>query len=143
MQSDAPTVDAYLNAVAEDRREEVRQVLSLVRAHLPEGYEEAMSWGMICWEVPLALSGKTYNGKPLMYAALASQKRHIALYLCGANCIPGLKGDLRAAFAESGKKFDMGAACLRFRRFADIVPEAVAATLSAVPVTRFVAASKR
>jgi len=40
--------------------------------NLSEGYEEVMNWGMITYQVPLETYPDTYNGKPLMYAALAS-----------------------------------------------------------------------
>src|ERR1051326_8619672 len=43
-----------------------------------------MSWGMIGWEVPLERYPDTYNGQPLLYAALAAQKNYTALYL---NCV--------------------------------------------------------
>ncbi|NIR35130.1 MAG: DUF1801 domain-containing protein, partial [Actinobacteria bacterium] len=39
--------------------------------NLPDGYEEAMGWGMISYEIPLSRYPDTYNGKPLAYAALA------------------------------------------------------------------------
>ncbi len=143
MQSDAETVAAYLAEVPEARRADMEAMLALVREALPEGYVEAMNWGMICWEVPMEVSGPTYNGRPLMYVALASQKRHMALYLCGANCVPGLKDRLEAAFRAAGRRFDMGAACLRFAGAGDLVPEAVAGVIAAVPVADFVAAARR
>jgi hypothetical protein len=98
---------------------------------------------MICWEVPMEVSGPTYNSRPLMYAALASQKRHMALYLCGANCLPGVRERLEAGFRAEGKRFDMGAACLRFARPDDLAERAVAETVAAVPVADFVRAAKR
>jgi len=143
MHSDAATVTQYLGELPEDRRAAIGHVLALVRANLPVGYDEVMRWGMITWEVPMAASGPTYNGKPLMYAALASQKRHMALYLCGANCLPGIEARLRAAYGAAGKKLDLGKACLRFRRLDDLVPEAVAEVIAAVPVADFVAAAAR
>ncbi|MCB1374370.1 MAG: DUF1801 domain-containing protein [Rhodobacteraceae bacterium] len=143
MHSDAATVSGYLDELPEDRRAAIGQVLALVRANLPEGYDEVMRWGMITWEVPLAVSGPTYNGKPLMYAALASQKRHMALYLCGVNCLPGVEHGLRAAYAAAGRKLDLGKACLRFRKLDDLLPEAVAAVIAAVPVADFAASARR
>ncbi len=143
MHSQAATVSDYLDELPADRRTAIAQVLALVRAALPEGYDEVMRWGMITWEVPLAVSGPTYNGKPLMYAALVSQKRHMALYLCGVNCQPGVEDGLRAAYAAAGRKLDLGKACLRFRRLDDLQPEAVAAVIAAVPVADFVAAARR
>jgi hypothetical protein len=40
-----------------------------------------MNWGMIAYQVPLAIYPDTYNRKPLMYAVLASQKNRVAIYL--------------------------------------------------------------
>ena len=143
MQSQAATIAEYLDEIPQERRADMERVIALVRDSLPDGYVETMNWGMICWEVPLERSGKTYNGKPLMYVALASQKRHMALYLCGANCTPIVRERMKTAFETAGKKFDMGAACLRFRSADDLAEQAVADVVAATPVDAFVAASKR
>ena len=143
MQSDAATVAEYLDALPADRRAEVAAVRDLVRANLPAGYDEAMRWGMIAWEVPMAVSGPTYNGKPLMYVALGSQKRHIALYLCGLNCVAGQEAELRAAYAAAGRKLDIGKACLRFRGPEELEAGAVARVIRAVAPEMLVEASRR
>jgi uncharacterized metal-binding protein len=98
---------------------------------------------MITWEVPLETSGPTYNGQPLMHVALASQKRHIALYLCGLDCIEGQEAALRTAYAAAGRRLDLGKACLRFRRPEDVETEAVARVIRAVPPAMLVEASRR
>ena len=36
---------------------------------------------MITYEIPLQTFPDTYNKQPLMYAAIASQKRHMSVYL--------------------------------------------------------------
>lgn len=77
--STAATVADYLAELPEDRRAVVSEMRDLVNALLPRGYVEAMRWGMISWEVPLAVSGPTYNGQPLSYAALAAQKNAFSL----------------------------------------------------------------
>jgi hypothetical protein len=79
--SAAATVEEYLGGLPAERRAVVAAALDLVRRHLPAGYEEAMSYGMIGWQVPLAVHPTTDNKQPLLYAALAAQKRHYALYL--------------------------------------------------------------
>jgi hypothetical protein len=143
VQSDAKTVADYLAELPEGRRVQVAAVAELVRANVPAGYVEAMRWGMITWEVPMAVSGPTYNGKPLMYVALASQKRHIALYLCGLNCVAGQEAELRAAYAAAGRKLDIGKACLRFRGPEELEAAAVARVIRAVPPEMLVEASRR
>ncbi|MEA2010093.1 MAG: DUF1801 domain-containing protein, partial [Actinomycetota bacterium] len=85
--SNATTVEQYLAEVSDDRRGDVEAIRNLVLENLPDGYVETMRWGMITYEIPLATYPDTYNGKPLMYAALAAQKRHLALYLTKATFV--------------------------------------------------------
>ena len=137
--SDAPTPDAYLADLPADRAAEIAQVRQAVNAAMPEGYVERMAWGMISWEVPIDMSGKTYNGQPLVYAALAAQKNHNALYL---NCVYGSEErteELRQRFAAGGRKLDMGKSCVRFRKAADLDLEAIAESISAVAPAEYIA----
>ena len=79
--SSAATVEEYLDELEPDRREQMKVVRDVVLDNLPDGYSEAMNWGMISWEIPLERYPTTYNRQPLMYAALASQKNYMSLYL--------------------------------------------------------------
>jgi len=81
MQSETTSVDQYLADLPDDRQEAIREVRQAILENLPAGYEEAMNWGMITYQVPLETHPDTYNKKPLMYAALASQRNHMAVYL--------------------------------------------------------------
>src|SRR5688572_32714889 len=83
MRSDAPTVDAYLAELPAERREPIAAVRSVILEHLPDGFEEGMQYGMIGYYVPLERFPDTDNGEPLSVAALASQMRHMALYMMG------------------------------------------------------------
>src|SRR3712207_4724954 len=119
-QSTAATVGDYLAELAPERRAVIAAVRDVVRGALPAGYEETMSWGMISYEIPLSRYPTTYNGRPLSYAALAAQKNYYALYLMGAYADPRQLARLEAAFAEAGKRMDMGKSCLRFKRAEDL-----------------------
>lgn len=141
MRSDAGTVDEYLAELPDDRRDAIAAVRDVVLDHLPDGYEEAMNWGMISYQVPLATKPDTYNGEPLMYAALASQKRHMALYLTGVYMDPELEQRLRDGFAAAGLKPDLGKSCLRFRRLDQLDLDVVGELIGAMPVDDFVAKS--
>lgn len=121
VRSRASTVADYLTELPPDRRSEIEAVRDLVNDALPAGYVEGMNWGMITWEVPLELSGPTYNGQSLAYAALAAQKHANSLYL---NCVYASEDRterLKAAANAEGKKLDMGKSCIRFKR-ADQLP---------------------
>ena len=137
--SKAATPEAYLAELPPERAALISHVRDLVNAHLPPGYVERMSWGMIGWEVPLERYPDTYNGQPLAYAGLAAQKNHCALYL---NCVYASEARtarLREAWAAEGRKLDMGKSCIRFKKRGDLAEEVLARTIASVPVTTFIA----
>jgi uncharacterized protein YdhG (YjbR/CyaY superfamily) len=141
--SKAATPEAYLDELPPERRALVAHVRDLVNANLPDAYVERMSWGMIGWELPLERYPSTYNGQPLVYAALAAQKNHTALYL---NCIYASEERtqrLRDAYAAAGKKLDIGKSCLRFKRAEDLAEDVLAETIASVPVEDFIAEYER
>ena len=137
--SKAATPEAYLDELPPDRRELASRLRDIVNGNLPEGYVERMNWGMISWELPLQRYPDTYNGQPLVYAALAAQKSHTALYL---NCVYASEERterLKAAWAAAGMKLDMGKSCLRFKRPDQVAEEVLADTIRSIPVETFIA----
>lgn len=137
--SKATTVEQYLTELPTDRREVVASVRTLVNQHLPPGYQEVMRWGMISWEVPLARLADTYNGQPLAFASLAAQKNHYALYLMCVYADSQAEQDLRAAYAQAGRKLDFGKSCLRFKQRAELLDEVVGRLVAATPVDAHIA----
>ncbi len=125
VRSEASTVDAYLAELADDRREAIEAVRSEILTNLPAGIVETMNWGMICYEVPLETYPDTYNGKPLMFAALASQKNHMAVYLTTVYASEDEKAWFEAEYRATGKKLDMGKSCVRFKKLEQLPVELI------------------
>lgn len=138
MRSEAPTVDLYLESLPEDRRKQISEVRETILANLPDGYEETMNWGMISYEVPLERFPDTYNGKPLMYAALASQKNHMAVYLTSVYTDEGRRKEFEDAYRATGKKMDVGKSCVRFKQLDDLPLDVIGDTIGSTPVDEFV-----
>ena len=138
MRSEMADVDEYLNALPVEKQAAMRAVRALILQNLPAGFEEVMNWGMIAYQVPLAVFPQTYNSQPLLYAALASQKNYMSLYL---NCI---YMDKRRAekfendFQAAGKKLDAGKSCVRFRRLEDLPLEVIASVIASTPPDEFI-----
>jgi uncharacterized protein YdhG (YjbR/CyaY superfamily) len=135
MKSNAASVDAYLKSLPDDRRLAIEALRAIVLKNLPSGYMEVMNYGMISYEVP--------GTKPLMYAAIASQKNHMAIYFCAFSHIP----DAEKRFVEAWKgkrKPDLGKACLRFKDLGDIDLDLIAKTIASTPPEDFqIALAKR
>lgn len=138
MHSPAPTVASYLGGLPDDRRLALDAVRATILANLPAGMVESTGWGMITYEVPLDQVPDTYNGQPLMYAALASQKHHMAVYLSGIYADPELRAWFEDAYRETGLRMDLGKSCVRFRTLDELPLELVGEAIAAQTLDRFV-----
>ena len=139
--SSAATPDVYIAELEPARAAELARVRDAINAAMPDGFVERMAWGMISWEVPIETSGPTYNGQPLVYAALAAQKNYNALYLNCTYASAERSERLRQAFAQSGRKLDMGNSCIRFRNAEDLDLPAIAEEIASTRPDEFVALS--
>lgn len=140
VQSKSSTVAEYLQSLTDQQREVISQVRSVILANLPDGYEETMNWGMISYEIPLAVFPKTYNKQPLMYAALAAQKNYYAVYLSMLYCGTDSSHEdwFREAFRKAGKKLDCGKSCVRFKSIADLPLDVIGEAIRVATPEQFI-----
>lgn len=114
------TTSDYIAQLPEDRQPLVQQMLELFREHLPEGFEETISYGMIGFVVPKSLYPAGYHcdmSLPLPFIAIAAQKHFTALYHMGIYA----RQDLCDWFTHEYQqlqlgKLDMGKSCIRFKK---------------------------
>ena len=138
MHSKAKTVKDYIENLPEDRKRSIIKVREVILKNLPKGIVEVMNWGMITYEIPLEICPNTYNERPLMYAALASQKNHMAVYLSGIYSDSRLREKFIADYKETGKKVDMGKSCVRFRKLDNLPLEIIGNVISSISVNEFI-----
>ena len=115
------------------------KVRTVIRKNLPSGYTEAMNWGMIAYEVPLRRYPDTYNGQPLMYAALASQRRHMSVYLSGIYADEDLRAWFESEYRATGLRMDVGKSCVRFTSVDQLPLHLIGEAIAAVPLDDFIA----
>jgi uncharacterized protein YdhG (YjbR/CyaY superfamily) len=101
MQSDAKTVDQYMDEVPEARREALTKLRGMCLEIL-EGYEENMEYGM---------PGYKREGKEIE-VAFASQKQYISFYV--------LKKEVLDKQREALAGLNLGKGCIRYRKTAQI-----------------------
>ena len=111
MQSNAQTVDAYLEEAPEARREALGRLRDLCRRLLAD-YEESMAYGM-----------PSYTRDGEVEVAFASQKNYISLYV--------LKQPVFDAHRPLLDGLNLGKGCIRYRKPAQIDFEVVAQLLTA------------
>lgn len=135
--SSATTVEDYLAELPPDRLDAIQEVRQVILDNLHDGFVEVMNWGMISYEVPLETFPDTYNKKPLSYAALASQKNHMAVYLHSVYGDPDIEAWFRDAYLATGKKMDVGRSCVRFKRIEQLPVELVGEAIAKIDLDSF------
>ena len=130
--------DAFLAQLPEDRRAALTAVRKVILKNLPKGYEEQVG-AMISYVVPLERFPKTYNKQPLMLAALGSPKTNMTLHLVAAYMDPAMHEWFETAYRATGKRFDMGAGCVRFKKLDDLPLDLVGQAIARVPMDRYIA----
>ena len=138
MKTAAKSIPEYLNLLPADRKQAITKLRAVIRKNLPRGYEEAFNWGMITYQIPLERYPNTYNGQPLCFAALASQKNHMAVYLSCSYGDKEFNSWLRGKLKASGKKLDMGKSCIRFHRLEDLPVDVIGEAVARVPVEKYI-----
>lgn len=138
MQSTTKSPEGYLAEVPEERREYFAQLRDVILRHLPEGFEEIMSYGMIGYVVPHSLYPAGYHcdpKQPLPFVSIASQKNFIALYHMGLYADEGLLEWFEKEYPKHSKtKLDRGKSCIRFKKPDQIPFELIAELMKKISV---------
>lgn len=147
MQSKATTVADYLASLPEDRRRALEALRKVILANLDKDLEEGMQYGMIGYYVPHSVFPAGYHcdpKQPLPFAGLASQKNHMSMYFMALYAHGDSENELTRSFQEAwkktGKKLDMGKACIRFKKLEDVPLEVVGATVKKLTAKSFIGA---
>jgi uncharacterized protein YdhG (YjbR/CyaY superfamily) len=138
MQSSAKNPQDYLDALPEERKAAMNQLRKSVIENLPNGFQEAMSYGMLGYVVPHNLYPKGYHCKPelpLPFINIASQKNFIAFYHMGIYADKNLYDWFVTAYPKHTKlKLDMGKSCIRFKKMDDIPYQLIGELVSKISV---------
>jgi hypothetical protein len=146
MKNNAQSVEGYIKALPPDRRAAISAVREVILANLPKGYQECMAYGMIGYVVPHSIypAGYHCNPKlPLGLACLGSQKSHMALHLMSVYGDEAAATWFRQAWEATGKKLDMGKACVRFKKLEDVPLEVIGQVFARTPVKKYIASIEK
>jgi len=141
MKIEVNTVEEYLAELPPDRRDAIQAVRQVILKNLPGGYEEGIQYGMIGYYVPHSIYPAGYHcdpRQPLPFAALASQKNYMSLYLMCVYGAPEHENWFRDAWLKTGKKLNMGKSCVRFKKIDDVPLDVIGKAVKRVPVKKFI-----
>jgi len=142
MASPAKSVEEYMAALPAERRAALEGVRAVLRKNLDPDIEEGMQYGMIGYYIPHRVYPAGYHcdpKQPLPFAGLAAQKNHLALHLMYLYGSAEHDERFRQAWAKTGKKLDMGKACLRFKKLDDLALDVIGKSVAGVRASEYIA----
>ena len=143
MQSNALNPREYIESLADDRKNAISKLHIVILNNLPEGYQEHMGYGMLCYSVPHSIYPNGYHCDPklpLPFISLASQKNSINLYHMGIYADPELLKWFEDEYPKYCKtKLDMGKSCIRFKKIDQIPYELIAELCKKITVKQWIA----
>lgn len=126
MQSNADSVQQYITEQPIEKQEKLKLLRDTIRCHIPEGFQEEMSYGMIGYVVPHTIYPAGYHCDPklpLPFISLAAQKNFYGFYHMGIYADDNLLTWFQEEYAKRiPTKLDMGKSCVRIRK---VTPEVV------------------
>ena len=143
MPSRPATVAAYLDELPEDRREAVEVLRAAINANIGPEFEEGIQYGMLSWYLPHSVYPHGYHcspDQPLPFASVASQKRHLGIYLFCTYTVPGERERLAEEWQATGCPLDMGKGCIRAKSIDDVPLKVLGKAIRRVTAKKFVAA---
>lgn len=120
MQYKVSTPDEYIASIPEERRAPLQKLREVINAHLPKGFQEEISYGMIGWVVPHSTYPAGYHCDPklpLPFLSIASQKNFIGFYHMGIYADNQLTQWFQEEYSKVvPTKLDMGKSCVRLKK---------------------------
>ena len=124
MQYEASSPEDYIHQAPEERQVALKKLRKTITDHLPKGFQEVISYGMIGYVVPHTLYPDGYHcdpKTPLPFMSFASQKNSINLYHMGIYAKPEIYDWFVSEYPKHCKrKLDMGKSCIRFKKIEEI-----------------------
>lgn len=136
------TPTAYLAALPPDRRQAIAAVRQVILDSLDSDYEEGIQYGMLGYYVPHRVYPSGYHcdpKQPLPFIGLGSSKAYMSLHMMCLYMNPEHSAWFQAAWAKTGKKLNMGKACIRFKKAEDLALEVIGEAIRRVPAAKYIA----
>lgn len=121
------TIQSYLADLSPERLELVEAIRKVIDANVDPRCESGMQYGMPAWYLPHSEYEHGYHTdpkEPLPFASVASQKKHVGIYLFCIYCTPAEQERFAEEWKKTGCPLDMGKSCIRVKSL-DQVPLAV------------------
>ncbi|WP_461205250.1 DUF1801 domain-containing protein [Clostridium sp. DL1XJH146] len=147
MKYEAKNIDEYIAQLPQDRQVVLSNLREVIKANLPNGFQEEMQYGMVSYVVPHSIYPEGYHvnpKEPLPFLAIASQKNHIAIYHMGIYSFPEILEWFIEEYPKHVKtKLDMGKSCIRFKNIKTIPYELIGELCRKIDVGQYIAKYKK
>ncbi|GGK13877.1 hypothetical protein GCM10007962_05200 [Yeosuana aromativorans] len=142
MQYIANSPEDYVGQLPQERQMVINKLRKTIKANLPKGFHETVSYGMIGYVVPHSIYPNGYHCTPelpLPFLSIASQKNSVNIYHSGIYVKNEIQDWFVSEFPKySKRRLDMGKCCIRFKNIEDIPYELIGQLASKMTVDEWI-----
>jgi len=135
------SIEEVLNTMNEEDRAVMEALRKTILSHLPYGFEEQLSYGMIGYVIPHSVYPKGYHVDPrlpLPFMAIARQKNAYSFYHMGLYGDQDLFETFKTDYERTFGKLDHGKSCLRFKTKEKIPFELIGILVEKISVNDYI-----
>ena len=147
MKIEANSVDEYMEAIPEERKDAMMRLRAVIVENLPPGFAETMQNNLPSFVVPRETYPPGYHTSPetpLPFISIASQKNFVAVYHMGVYSDPDTLEWFKEQYPKHSKrKLDMGKSCIRFKNLEHIPYDLIGELASKMSVADWIESYER
>lgn len=136
------SIEEFIAQLAEERKTVIEKLREVIKANLPEGFVEELSYGSIGIVVPHSVYPKGYHvdpSQPLPFINLANRKNYITFSHWGLYINSEILEWFKEEYAKQAKyKLSMGKSCVNLKRMNDIPYNLIGELCKKISVEDFV-----
>ena len=140
-----PEIQAWFNQWSTEDQAVLLSLRETFVSHLPEGFDETVSYGMLGYVVPHTRYPQGYHvdpSLPLPFVAITKQKHYYAVYHLGLYAFSDLSAWFESEYTAKYGRLDHGKSCLRFKSKEKIPLELLGILAKKISVEEWIAASE-
>lgn len=142
MSNKIETIDEYLLTLPEERRVVIEKLRAVIKANIPDGISEEMSYGSIGYVIPHEIYPPGYKvdpSLPLPFIGLSNRKNYITFSHWGIYTDSELLTWFKREYAKQSRyKLSMGKSCVNLKRMDDIPFDLIAELCRKISIEDFI-----
>lgn len=127
-----------LNSLSVQRKKDILTLRRIIKKYKPKEVAESFEDGQLIYRLPLKYFPDSYNGRPLLYAAISNRKIYIALNLICIHNDKKYRAEFATKILSTGGCAKASGCCYQIKKITPELNQLLSVELKKMSLKRFV-----